>query len=29
MNKYFLGEVGLDDIFMELASKWDSLTALQ
>jgi TP901 family phage tail tape measure protein len=28
MNKYFLGEVGLDDIFMELASKWDSLTAL-
>ena len=29
MNKYFLGEVGLDDIFMELASKWDSLTAVQ
>ena len=29
MNKYFLGEVGLDDIFMELASKWDSLTNLQ
>lgn len=29
MSKYFLGEVGLDDIFMELASKWDSLTTLQ
>ena len=29
MNKYFLGEVGLDDIFMELASKWDSLTSVQ
>lgn len=29
MNKYFLGEVGLDDIFMELASKWKNLTALQ
>ena len=29
LNKYFLGEVGLDDIFMELASKWDDLTSLQ
>ena len=29
LNKYFLGEVGLDDIFMELASKWDGLTKLQ
>ena len=29
LNKYFLGEVGLDDIFMELASKWNSLTTLQ
>ena len=29
LNKYFLGEVGLDDIFMELASKWDNLTAVQ
>ena len=29
LNRYFLGEVGLDDIFMELASKWDSLTVLQ
>lgn len=29
LNKYFLGEVGLDDIFMELASKWDSLTTMQ
>ena len=29
LNKYFLGEVGLDDIFMELASKWDSLTQIQ
>lgn len=29
LNKYFLGEVGLDDIFMELASKWDSLTKVQ
>ena len=29
LNKYFLGEVGLDDIFMELASKWDSLTSIQ
>ena len=29
MSKYFLGEVGLDDIFMELASKWDSLTTMQ
>lgn len=29
LNKYFLGQVGLDDIFMELASKWDQLTTLQ
>ena len=29
LNKYFLGEVGLDDIFMELASKWDSLNSIQ
>ena len=29
LNKYFLGEVGLDDIFMELASKWGSLSTLQ
>ena len=29
LNKYFIGEVGLDDIFMELASKWDSLTSIQ
>ena len=29
LNKYFLGEVGLDDIFMELASKWDNLTSVQ
>lgn len=29
LNKYFLGEVGLDDIFMELASKWDSLSSVQ
>lgn len=29
LNKYFLGEVGLDEIFMELASKWDSLTKVQ
>lgn len=29
LNKYFLGEVGLDDIFMELASKWDSLNSVQ
>ena len=29
LNKYFLGEVGIDDIFMELAKKWDSLTSLQ
>lgn len=29
LNKYFLGEVGLDDIFMELASKWDKLTSVQ
>jgi len=28
MNRYFLGEVGIDDIFLELASKWDSLTTL-
>jgi len=28
LNKYFLGEVGLDDIFMELASKWDTLTSV-
>mgnify|MGYP002523431954 CR=1 FL=1 len=28
LNKYFLGEVGLDDIFMELSSKWDSLTSV-
>ena len=29
LNKYFLGEVGLDDIFLELASKWENLTTLQ
>ena len=29
LNKYFLGQVGLDDIFMELASKWNQLTTLQ
>lgn len=29
MNKYFTGLVGLDDIFMELASKWDSLDKVQ
>lgn len=29
LNRYFLGEVGLDDIFMELAQKWDNLTSLQ
>ena len=29
MKQYFMGEVGLDDIFMELASKWDSLTTMQ
>lgn len=29
LNRYFLGEVGLDDIFMELASKWNSLTTMQ
>ena len=29
LNKYFLGQVGLDDIFMELASKWKNLTQLQ
>ena len=29
LNRYFLGEVGIDDIFMELAEKWDSLTSLQ
>ena len=29
LNKYFLGEVGLDDIFMELASKWDTLSSVQ
>lgn len=29
LNKYFLGEVGLDDIFMELSEKWNSLTNIQ
>lgn len=29
LNKYFIGEVGLDDIFLELASKWDSLDSVQ
>jgi len=29
LNKYFLDQVGLDDIFMELASKWNQLTTLQ
>lgn len=29
LNKYFLGEMGLDDVFMELASKWDGLTNIQ
>lgn len=29
LNKYFLGQVGLDEIFMELAEKWDSLTSVQ
>jgi len=28
LNRYFLGEVGLDDIFLELAERWDSLTAI-
>jgi len=28
LNRYFLGEVGIDDIFLELASKWDNLTTL-
>ena len=29
LNRYFLGEVGIDDIFLELAEKWDSLNSLQ
>ena len=29
LNQFFLGEVGLDDIFMEIAEKWESLTTLQ
>lgn len=29
MNKFFVGEVGLDEIFNELAAKWDSLSIVQ
>ena len=29
LNEYLAGTKGLDDIFMELASKWDSLDAVQ
>lgn len=29
MNKFFSGSVGLDDIFLELAEKWDSLDITQ
>ena len=29
MNEYFTGGKGLDDIFMELAEKWDSLDQVQ
>ena len=29
LNEYFTGMKGLDDIFMELASKWDSLDEVQ
>lgn len=29
MSKFFLGEEGLDQVFLELASKWDSLTTIQ
>lgn len=29
MNKFFIGEVGLDEIFNELAEKWDSLSIVQ
>lgn len=29
MNEYFRGQLGLDDIFTELASKWDSLDSVQ
>ena len=29
LNKYFTGMIGLDDIFLELASKWDQLDTIQ
>ena len=29
LNKFILGNVGLDEIFMQLAEKWDDLTLLQ
>lgn len=29
MNEFFLGTKGLDEIFLELGSKWDSLTTVQ
>lgn len=29
MNKFFSGQVGLDDIFLELAEKWDTLDITQ
>jgi TP901 family phage tail tape measure protein len=29
LNEYFTGMKGLDDIFIELASKWDSLDEVQ
>jgi hypothetical protein len=29
LNKFILGNVGLDEIFMQLAEKWDDLTLVQ
>lgn len=29
LNEYFMGMKGLDEIFLELAQKWDSLTSVQ
>ena len=29
LNEYFTGMKGLDEIFLELAQKWDSLTSVQ
>lgn len=29
MNEYFTGAMGLDEVFLELSKRWDSLTEVQ